>query len=178
MIITQTKAAADEMGGGVAADRFLAFSLAEELFAVEVPRVLQIRSWGNVIPAPDAPDYVLGVAGVQGADSYVVDLRKRLALRSVPPNSRTLVVVLRFSCNGVTMPIGFAVDFVSGVHEFDEKVTEPPTDLHSPANREFIRGVTIVDNRQVLVLETDRLIDQSVLASWATARVPDNRRAH
>ena len=166
------------MGCGVPVDRYLTFSLAEELFAVEVSRVLQIRSWGNVVSSPDTPDYVLGVTDVQGANSYVVDLRKRLALRSVPPDSRTFVVVLRFSCNGVTMPVGFAVDCVSGVHEFAGSGTKPAPDWHSPVDRNFVRGLAMLDSRQILILETDRLIDRPVLANWATARVPGNRRAH
>ena len=76
------------------------------------------------------------------------------------------------------MPVGFAVECVSGVHEFIGRNTEPAPDWHSPVDRNFVRGVVMLDDRRVVVLETDRLIDRPVLASWAAVRVPGDRRAH
>ncbi len=158
--------------------RYLIFALADNHFAFEVPRVRQIRSWVDVEAVPDAPDYVLGVTDLQGARLPIVDLRKRLALKSIPPNSRTLVVVLRFVCNGVSLPVGFTVDSSWGAHELVTKVTRPSPEQHSLVNPDFIRGMSTVNDQQVILLETDRLIDLSVLADEATTRQPDSRRVH
>ena len=175
---TQT-ALADNRSGAVASPgRYLIFALADDHFAFEVPRVRQIRSWGDVEAVPDTPDYVLGVTDLQGARLPIVDLRRRLALQSIPPNSRTLVVVLRFVCNGVSVPVGFTVDSSLGAHELVNKVTRPSPDRHSPVNPEFVRGMSMVNDQQVILLETDRLIDLSVLAGEATTRLPDSRRVH
>ena len=184
-------------------NQFLVFTLAGEQFAVEVSRLLQIRSWGSVTPVPDAPDYVLGKTDLQGAKLMVVDLRKRLMLPCAPPTSRTLVIVLRFVCNGVSLPVGFTADASSGaqalVCDFDHPDSDNPDFGNSdssnpdssnpgpgqfgPAGRNFVRGITKAGTTQangqrVVVLDTDSLIDQSVLAGEAARHVPNSRRVH
>ena len=175
---TNTASSDDRSNGAARSGRYLLFTLADDHFAFEVPRVRQLRSWADVKATPDAPDYVLGVTDLQGASLPIVDLRKRLALQSIPPTSRTLVVVLRFACNGVTLPVGFTVDSSSGAHELVNEVTAPSPDQHSPVSRDFIRGFSMVNDHRVILLETDRLIDQSVLASEAVTRLPDSRHVH
>ena len=174
-------------------DQYLVFTLAGEQFAVEVSRLLQIRSWGDVTPVPDAPDYVLGKTDLLGADLIVVDLRKRLMLPCASPTSRTLVIVLRFVCNGVSLPVGFTADASSGAQELVCDFGEPGfcnpdsgnsgPDQFDPAGSNFVRGVTKAGateaNRQrVVVLDTDSLVDRSVLAGVAARRVPNSRRVH
>ena len=175
---TKTQVPKAQRDGTADTGRYLIFALAGDQFAVEVPRLLQIRSWGTVTAKPDTPDYVLGVTDRQGAELYIVDLRRRLALPDIPPSPRTLVVVLRFACNGVTLPIGFAVDGVSGVHKLANEVASPSQELLSPVSREFVRGTAMVNDEQVILLETDRLVEQSVLAREATTRLQDSRRIH
>lgn len=155
--------------------QYLVFTLSGEQFAVEVPRLLQIRSWGDVTPVPGAPDYVLGKTDFQHSKLIVVDLRARLKLRRTPPTPRTLVAVLSFTWNGVFLPVGFTVDSSIGAQKL---VHEPGRGRHSPVSREFVRGTATVDQRQVFVLDVDRLIDPSVLAGEATRRIPGSGRVH
>ena len=169
-------------------DQYLVFSLAGKQFAVEVSRLLQIRSWGSVTPVPDAPDYVLGKTDLQGADLMVVDLRKRLLLPCASPTSRTLVIVLRFVYNGVSLPVGFTADASSGARQLVCDFSAPDSgnprpDQFGPIAHNFVRGITKADTTQakgqrVVVLDTDKLVDPSVLAGVAARRVPNSRRVH
>ena len=162
----------------VGPQRYLIFTLAGDQFALEILRVRQIRSWADVKETPDAPDYVLGVTDLQGDDLYVVDLRKRLALESISPNRRTMVIVLGFLSNGVNRPIGFTVDAVSDVYEFAVETTQRSTDFDSPVSRDFVRGITTVEGKRVTLLETDRLVDPSLVNRNIEARMPTSRHVH
>ena len=175
---TKTEPTGNRSGAAAGPGRYLIFALADDYFAFEVPRVRQIRSWADVEAVPDTPDYLLGVTGLQGARLPIVDLRRRLALQSIPPDPRTLVVVLRFVCNGVSLPVGFTVDSSLGAHELVNEITSPSPEQHSPVSPDFVRGMSMLNDQQVILLETDRLIDFSVLASEATTRLPDSRRVH
>ena len=180
MTITEKNSAS--LGGQgnrtVGSDRYLMFALAGDCFALEVPRVQQIRSWADVTVVPDTPDYVLGVADLQGDDLYVVDLGKRLALESTSPNPRTMVIVLGFICNGVNRPVGFAVDTVSDVCKFAVEAPERSTDFDNPVSREFVRGVATIEGKRVVLLEPDRLIDPSLVNRNMEARMPASRHVH
>ncbi len=164
-------------------NQFLVFTLAGEQFAVEVSRLLQIRSWGSVTPVPDAPDYVLGKTDLLGTDLMVVDLRKRLMLPCAPPTSRTLVIVLRFVCNGVSLPVGFTADASTGAQELvgdsgAPDSVDPRPDQFGAIGHNFVRGMATADKQRVVVLDTDSLVDRSVLANVAARRVPNSRRVH
>ena len=182
--VMPAKTARDASGN----DQYLVFTLAGEQFAVEVSSLLQIRSWGNVTPVPDTPDYVLGKIDLLGADLMVVDLRKRLLLPSASPTSRTLVIVLRFVCNGVSLPIGFTADASSGaqalVGDFSAADSlDPRPEPFGAIGHNFVRGVIAAGTREaneqrVVVLDTDSLVDQSVLAGVATRHMPNSRRVH
>ena len=177
-LTTKTETAAEQAPAAAVDGQYLVFTLAGEQFAVEVPRLLQIRSWGDVVPVPGAPDYVLGRTDLQGSKLIVVDLRARLALGRNLPTPRTLVIVLSFTCNGVFLPVGFTVDASSGAQELAHGPGNLEPDRHLAVSRDFVRGTATADGREVVVLDTDSLVDPSVLAGEATRRIPGSGRVH
>lgn len=180
MVTAATKAAvpAKRARGLAGDDQYLVFTLANEQFAVEVPRLLQIRSWGATTPVPDAPDYVLGKTGLKGAELIVVDLRRRLMMPPASPTGRTLVVVLGFTCNGVFLPVGFTVDSSSGARQLVHQLAAPQPDQYLPVSRDFVLGMAMANSQPVFVLDVDSLVDRLILAGEAALRVPNSGCVH
>jgi len=58
----------------------LAFRLAGERYGIELSRVLRVSRHVNCSPVPGAPDYLKGVANLQGEVRSVIDLRPILNL--------------------------------------------------------------------------------------------------
>ena len=158
-------------------DRYLTFTLAGEQCAFAVPRVREIRGWEGVTAVADVPDYVLGVMDIRGSDVYVIDLRRRLALDATRPGPRTLVVVLGLLSDGINRPIGFAVDGVCQVQALAGANVQAAR-VQSAISPHFVRGLATAAGRQVVLLDTDRLIDYRLIDRKAVVPVPGSRRMH
>ena len=68
--------------GGSKTKKFVIFELNESKFAVPVEQISQITKFERVFPIPNAPNYILGVINLRGKIISLIDLEKRLNLRS------------------------------------------------------------------------------------------------
>ena len=67
---------------GAKVKKFVIFELHDGKFAVPVEQISQITKFDKVFPLPNAPSYVLGVINLRGKIISLIDLEKRLNLRT------------------------------------------------------------------------------------------------
>lgn len=91
---------------------FLAFSLAGDLYAVELATIREIVSPPPVTPVPRAADDILGVCSVRGLLVTVIDLRRRLRVADAAPSTRTRILLSEAKSGEV---VGLLVDEVRQV---------------------------------------------------------------
>lgn len=140
-------------------DQYLTFILAGEEYGVDILRVQEIRGWGPVTPIPNCPSYVLGVINLRGAIVPIVDLRKRFYLDEATFGPATVVIVLKAVSNERERTVGFVVDGVSEVYNVPESEIKPPPDFDGKIDMEFVKGLTTVSEKMVILLDTDSLLD-------------------
>ncbi len=136
---------------------FLVFQIRDELFALEVQRVLKILEMQKLTNIPQAPDFIKGVVNHQGNVLPVVSTRLKFGLPEVAYTRDTCIIVAEIRQNEDIVELGLIVDKVLQVNRFEnQQITEFP-DLGRKFNSELIRGVFHRESDFVMVLDADRL---------------------
>ncbi|BAP56473.1 chemotaxis protein CheW [Thioploca ingrica] len=146
-------------------NKYLTFVLATEEYAVDILRVQEIKGWNKITTIPNTPHYICGVINLRGTIVPIIDLRMRFNLDRLEYGPMTVVVVVKvISSKGKERTMGIVVDAVSDVYDVSDNDIKPPPDFGSSISTEFIKGLTTVDNKMVIVLDIDRLLNSNELA--------------
>ncbi len=146
-------------------NKYLTFVLATEEYAVDILRVQEIKGWNKITTIPNTPHYICGVINLRGTIVPIIDLRMRFNLDRLEYGPMTVVVVVKvLSSKSKERTMGVVVDAVSDVYDVSDNDIKPPPDFGSSISTEFIKGLTTVDNKMVIVLDIDRLLNSNDLA--------------
>ncbi|MEI7035972.1 chemotaxis protein CheW [Fulvimonas yonginensis] len=137
-----------------AAAQYLTVNLAHEEYAIDILAVREIRGWTPVTRIPQAPPYVLGVLNLRGAIVPVLDLRLRFGLTREAYTATTVTVVVTVAGR----LFGVVVDAVSDVLDVQPDQVRPVPDMGTAVDTEYLKGLTAVEERMVLLLDVDKLL--------------------
>lgn len=152
-----------------ATDQYLTFMLDGEEYGVEILQVQEIKGWDVATPVPNTPDYVLGVINLRGAVVPVIDLRRHFNLEPITFDPTTVIIVVKVAGEGSDRTVGIVVDAVSEVYRFKRGDVQPSPDLGNSVSTEVIRGLVAVEDKMVILLEINRLINSGVLDTVAAS---------
>jgi purine-binding chemotaxis protein CheW len=151
---------------GAASEQFLTFRLGNETYGLNILRVKEIRGWVPVTGIPQSPPHVLGILNLRGAVVPVVDLRRRFELASADFTPVTVVIVLSLHApKGGTRECGVVVDSVSDVVDLDASGIRPAPALNGHSLANFILGVAECDDRMVMLMDIEGLLQQDLAAA-------------
>jgi len=137
--------------------QYVTFSLADELFGVEVSRAREILSMTPVTKVPQTPDYMLGVINLRGQVVPVVDMRLKLGLPVGEETEDTCIIVIEVQVDDEVLVVGALADAVREVLEVSDDQIEPPPRLGTKLNTEFINGMGKIDEQFMILLNIDRV---------------------
>ncbi len=127
----------------------------ERPYALPVDNILEVAALVAITPLPAAPPEVVGVVNRRGAALPLLDLRRCLGHPARPLDLTTLFVVVQASdaTTGRQGMAGLITDDIRGV------IHLPATAMQLPATGgPFVRGMAIVDDAPVLVLDVAALL--------------------
>jgi purine-binding chemotaxis protein CheW len=139
---------------GTAATQYLTVNLADEEYGIDILAVREIRGWTSVTRIPQAPGYVLGVLNLRGAIVPVLDLRLRFGLSREGYSSTTVTVIITVAGR----LFGIVVDAVSDVLDVEQNNVRPVPDMGTAVDTEYLKGLTSIGERMVLLLDADKLL--------------------
>ncbi len=134
--------------------QLVSFKVGNEEFGVDILQVQEINRLVEITHVPNAPDFVEGVMNLRGKIVPVVNLRKRLGLGKKEHDKDTRIVVVEI--DGKT--IGFIVDSVSEVLRVPKSVVEPPPELISGIDSEYIVGIAKLESRLLILLDLKKVL--------------------
>ncbi|PPD37623.1 MAG: chemotaxis protein CheW [Methylomonas sp.] len=140
-------------------EQYLSFALGDEEYGVEILRVQEIRSWEPVSRIPNVPSYEKGVVNLRGAIVPIIDLRERFNLGRVEYTPLTVVVALQTGTGTNMRIMGVVVDSVSDVVNVDKTSVQSAPDFGAKVSTEFITGLVSLNDRMVMLLDVDKLLD-------------------
>ncbi len=152
------------------AQQFLTFMLAGEEYGVDILRVQEIKGWDSVTKIPNTPAYIRGVINLRGTIVPIIDLRLRFGLDHLDYGPTTVVVVLKvIGVEGKSRIMGVVVDGVSDVYNISDNELKPAPDFGSAVDTEFVKGLATVNDKMVIILEIDQMLNSAELAVVDTA---------
>ncbi|OEC35126.1 purine-binding chemotaxis protein CheW [Pseudomonas cuatrocienegasensis] len=156
-------------GATAPSGQYLTFTLAKELFAVEIRAVREIIEYGHLTSVPMLPPSILGVINLRGAVVPVIDLGLRFGNAATCIGPRTCIVILEVEQNGSTQVLGMVVDAVNEVRDLSAAEIEPTPSFGGRIRTDFILGMGKLDDRLVVMLDVGRVIsaDEMVLLNQA-----------
>lgn len=143
--------------------QLVSFKIGDEEFGVDILKVQEINRKMDITQVPNAPEFVEGVVNLRGRIIPVISLRTRLGMvkKELDDNSRIIVVEL----DGKT--VGFIVDEVNEVLRIPKNITEPPPEMVSGINSDYITAVGKLENRLLILLDLEKVFsneEQAMLA--------------
>jgi purine-binding chemotaxis protein CheW len=146
------------------ANQFLTFMLAGEEYGLDILRVQEIKGWDSVAAIPNTPSYIKGVFNLRGTIVPIIDLRERFGLENLNYGPTTVVIILSVKRDDHTRIMGMVVDAVSDVYSLGDDQIKPPPELGSAIDTTFVKGLATVDQKLVILLDTDLLFNSGELA--------------
>ncbi len=147
-------------------EQYLSFIIDSEEYAVGILSVREIRGWEKVTPIPNTPDYVKGFINLRGIVVPIIDLRQRFNLEVVEYSDTTVVIILnttdQIDCDNL---VGIIVDAVSEVYDVEPESIRKAPNLGSNIDTRFIKGITEIHNKMIILTEVQTLLDTEKLFS-------------
>ena len=147
----------ERTGGSAASDelQLVSFTIGSEEFGVDILKVQEINRTVEITRVPQAPHYVEGVINLRGKVIPIIDLRKRFGLELKEHDKNTRIVVVDIDGN----VMGMIVDSVSEVLRLPANTIEPPPELVTGINAEYIKGVAKLEDRLLIFLDLSRVVE-------------------
>jgi purine-binding chemotaxis protein CheW len=135
--------------------QLVTLNLGEEEYGLPIGSVQEIIRMRNVkiTAIPNAPGFIEGVINLRGRMIPVVDLRTKFGMEQQERGRSNRIVVTNID----ERIIGLVVDAVVEVVRVARDELEVLPDLVTGVGADYIKGVTRIDERMIIVLDIDRM---------------------
>jgi purine-binding chemotaxis protein CheW len=140
--------------GDTLGNEFLAFTLGQEEYGINILRVQEIRGYETVTRIANAPEFIKGVINLRGIIVPVVDMRIKFHLGEPVYDQFTVVIILNIG--GRVM--GMVVDSVSDVTTLSSEQIKPAPEMGTAFNTDYLIGLGTLDERMLILMDIDKLM--------------------
>jgi purine-binding chemotaxis protein CheW len=136
------------------------FRVGRETFGVPIELVLEIVRVPEITSVPDSPDYIEGVINLRGKIVSIIDLRKRFGETEIVNNDRkNRILVAEFDGK----MIGLIVDAASEVLKLPASEVEPPPNVFSDDDLNYVTGVGKLHGRLIILINLSKILQRGEL---------------
>jgi purine-binding chemotaxis protein CheW len=152
---------AAESRGVLKALEFLAFTLGEEEYGIDIQKVQELRGYEAVTRIANAPEFIKGVVNLRGIIVPIIDMRIKFNLGTPSYDQFTVVIILNIS--GRVM--GMVVDSVSDVITLTTEQIRPAPDMGAELDVAYMIGLGVLEERMLILTDIDKLMSSTELGS-------------
>ena len=132
------------------------FFVGEALCGMDILKVQEINKLIEMTRVPQAPEYVLGILNLRGEIVTIIDLGKKLGLKSTEISDKTRNIIV----NSKGEHIGLMVEKISDVVQAKfEKIEAPPANIGGVQGKYFT-GVLKTKDRLVGILDVGKVLEE------------------
>ena len=135
--------------------QFSTFFVEDLFFGVDVLHVQEVLRPQQMTSVPQAPHVIEGLINLLGQIVTAIDMRRRLRLPQLAGDQAPMNIVVRTMDGAVSL----LVDEIGDVLDMDSATYERPPQNLDIAARELIRGVYKLEDRLLLILDTEKAVD-------------------
>jgi len=140
--------------------QFLTFTLGDEEYGVDIMTVREIKGWTETTRLPNTADYMRGVMNLRGLIIPIFDLRARFKGILTEATSKHVIIVLAAGSRTVSV----LADTVSDILTVNSEEIKPTPELETTVDQRYVTGLIAVEDRMVVVLDIEKLLNKSLEA--------------
>lgn len=137
--------------------KVIVFQLLDKEYAIPVTHVQGIEKLMHITRVPKTEKFVKGVINLRGVVTPIIDLRERFGLAPSEHMESTRIIIITLE----DMEVGFVVDSANDVIDIPVDTIEQQPEVVGAVEEEFIAGVSKVDNRLLILLHLDKVLNLS-----------------
>lgn len=122
--------------------KIVTFRLGDQMFAIPMAALVEIREWEDPTPLPGVPPFLKGVTNLRGHVVPVVGLAERLGWPPSVLHDRSCILVVTIG----DKQAGFLVDEVADIVAIDPAAIQPAPDIEN-LDAQVIDGLVQVTRR-------------------------------
>ena len=154
-------------------EKLLTFTLAGELFALDIGSVREILDYTEITKIPQTPEFMRGVVNLRGSAIPVIDLRLKFGLGETGRTLNTRIILIEVVADGELTVLGSMADSVKEVYEIETAKIDPPPRMGTKINTAFIRGIGKKDDKFIIVLDIGKVFSDEELANVRRPEAPE-----
>lgn len=166
MAIQQQESSAPQLAGAeIAADpngmavQFLTFTIGKDEYGVDIMMVREVKGWSETTRLPNTHEFMRGVLNLRGIIVPIFDLRARFGGGLTQATAKHVIIILAVG----NRTIGILVDTVSDILTAQANEIKPAPTSDINVDQRFVTGLIAVQERMVVVLEMERLLDAQLI---------------
>jgi purine-binding chemotaxis protein CheW len=141
--------------------QLIVFRLGKEEYAVEIHDVSEIRTLTAITTVPHAPHFIEGIMNLRGRIVVVLNLLKRFGIKG---DQGTHILISEVENN----TFGVVVDSITEVLKVsEENMKAAPGIISTKVNLDYIKGVVILGERLLILLDLLKILSEKELADVA-----------
>lgn len=133
----------------------IAFRLHDQEFCVKTTTIREIRGWSPSTPIPHAPEDVIGVMNLRGTVIPIIDLARKLGMKSTVPSERSAIVVAEV--HGIS--VGLVVDRVSDILTVDAQLIQPVPEMNISGGSRYSDGMIVQPSGMICFLNLECMFE-------------------
>ena len=155
--LDRTSHCSTNSGGRSDTYEFLAFTLGQEEYGINILNVQEIRGYENVTRIANSPDYLKGVVNLRGTIVPIVDMRIKFKLDDPTYDQFTVVIILNLGKH----ILGMVVDSVSDVTTLSQEDIRPAPDMGSIFETNYLIGLGTLNERMLILIDIEKLMSST-----------------
>lgn len=144
-------------------EKYLTFQLSGQTFAIEISCVKEIlNGCGSISPVPEFPEYGKGVINLRGDIVPIIDMRVRFSLPPMEETDKICIIVTESKGSAKSDFLGYVVDTVCAVVDFDTSLISPPPSISGVASK-YIKGVYKGNGEIIMIISPELLLTDTMI---------------
>ena len=141
--------------------QYISFFLDQEEYALELLKIKEIIAFHPLTRVPRMGGFIKGILNLRGVILPVFDPREKFGLPARPYDAHTVIFIMEL----VGRLVGLIVDMASDVIDLDPQTIQPTPAFSTPVQSDYIQGIGSIEDRLVILLNADRLLDEQEIAA-------------
>jgi|AntRauTorckE6833_2_1112554.scaffolds.fasta_scaffold01853_8 purine-binding chemotaxis protein CheW len=136
---------------------YFVFHILEELFAIEIDRVINVLEMSDPTPVPETPDYLEGIINVRGELLPVVNARAKFGMPQPPFSKDACILLLEIHARQEQFRLGLMVDRADDVIGIPDEKLEQIPDMGLNMNPDYVKAAFNREQDIIFVLDIDEI---------------------
>jgi purine-binding chemotaxis protein CheW len=146
--------------------QYLTFYLGNQVYGFPVEIVKEVTEYGRTFVIPKTPDYIKGVINLRGEVLPVIDLSVLFYKKLSEITSTSSIIFIEIQYKNETLLVGVIIDAVEAVVDVFENNISAAPDYSTKIKAEYIKGVGKVDEKFIILLNSDKILDIELLSNY------------